>query len=876
MKLVFNEITTPGTSIDVSFDGGKTWLNYDVEQLRQNNNEIHFTEEQCPDLTQIKIKGRFKTYSDVDVLYNPSTIVSVAKPEGGAAYTSDAIINYVGDQIGNLTTDKIGAVGSYIDSIQENKGIISASHKAFDTIINKDSTNTSVPSSKAVYDALQSLGNLYTIKESVASKDNLPKTNNNDGDVRNCKDTGTNYVWINNSWSPLGGTNAISALDFAGAVADGVSREFITQVTQDDGLVHATKAFLPTASEEYLGIVKLNDSVASSSKTTAATANAVKTVNDSLITEIANRKSAEAVIKVDLKNEVADRKNAISSISSVNNTAIKQALANISGYTNNTRPDVNRTVYAFTQENGKVTMIFKDIEISQDQVTGLKDALAKEIYDRDVAITTAIDSLDSKKVGKDGSYIKYVEQENGIVKAEIKSFDGQLNALSDTTNAPNSKVVYTAIMDESNARDAADKAEVTARNKAINDAIELLDVESVGSDGSYINTIKETNGKISATKKAFDKSITSTATDNNVPTTKAVYNAIQALGNVYNIKSPVDSFDALPVKGNIPGDVRDVRDTGDNYVWTGDAWDRLGGTNAINSLNYGGAGASGTSTAFITQLTQTNGKVSATKANLPISSTVVAGIVKLNDTLDSESDTEAATANVARLIQKNLNSEIDDRKKSISALDHQLENTKKTMLPITGGTMEGDIIFSATQEFPISEVKYAKNLLPSGTAGYVLVSNGTESYPTWRSITSLMSTGSEILASKYSVRVGKLYSIPFSEGLYILCLDVYDWVSETTTAYNLKFNSRLAERREKGIYNLHSFEISFKNDKGSIIIRNLSNDIYQEQIDLADSDKGYDSTLTGTTVIRHKYLCFDHISSDPYLGDNYVSRIVVR
>lgn len=67
MKMTFNKLITPSSTIEVSFDGGLTYTTYDVESCKTNG--IVFTEEMCPDLTKISIKGKFKSFSDtVDVV----------------------------------------------------------------------------------------------------------------------------------------------------------------------------------------------------------------------------------------------------------------------------------------------------------------------------------------------------------------------------------------------------------------------------------------------------------------------------------------------------------------------------------------------------------------------------------------------------------------------------------------------------------------------------------------------------------------------------------------------------------------------------------------------------------------------------------------
>lgn len=78
-------------------------------------------------------------------------------------------------------------------------------------------------------------------------------------------------------------TNAISELDFNDPTAtDDTSNPitFIDTVSQTDGEILATKKTIRSATTSVSGIVKLNDSLTSTSTTEAATANAVKTAYD--------------------------------------------------------------------------------------------------------------------------------------------------------------------------------------------------------------------------------------------------------------------------------------------------------------------------------------------------------------------------------------------------------------------------------------------------------------------------------------------------------------------------------------------------------------------------------------------------------------------
>lgn len=288
--------------------------------------------------------------------------------------------------------------------------------------------------------------------------------------------------------------------------------------------------------------------------------------------------------------------------------------------------------------------------------------LTDVIEGQDNKLESKIESLQVPSIGGGDSYISQISENDGKISATaIKTSSTIVN---DSKVAVNSIAVSSAI-----------STEVTNRNTAISTAINNLDVAEVGKSGSYIKTIKESNGVITATSQAFDTNLSNTSTDLNAPSSKAVYNAIQALGNVYRIKDSVETFSKLPSTNNTAGDVRNVNDTSDNYVWTGSKWDPLGGSNLIDALNTNSPTASGSSTSFITSVSQTKGLVSATKANLPTSSTTVAGIVKLNDTVNSTSTTVAATANAVKKVQDALNTEITNRKNAISALDATVSGT---------------------------------------------------------------------------------------------------------------------------------------------------------------------------------------------------------
>ena len=191
----------------------------------------------------------------------------------------------------------------------------------------------------------------------------------------------------------------------------------------------------------------------------------------------------------------------------------------------------------------------------------IEDALEVEVARATQAeqdLNTRIDNLDLATVGSNGGYIKTVGQQDGQLSATRQAFDTDMtNATND--NAPTTKnakdytdTLFTrennrAIEEETKLgqaiEDEEDRAklveqglqnsidvEVAARgdaDTAINARIDALDLVTVGSDGGYIKTITQADGQVSATRQAFDTSLTN-ADDTNVPTSKTVKDYVDA------------------------------------------------------------------------------------------------------------------------------------------------------------------------------------------------------------------------------------------------------------------------------------------------------------------------------------------------------------
>ena len=106
-------------------------------------------------------------------------------------------------------------------------------------------------------------------------------------------------------------------------------------------------------------------------------------------------------------------------------------------------------------------------------------------------------------------------------------------------------------------------AEIEASIGSADDDIEALDwrLDTAESD-------------IDALETAVDDRYTKAETDSAIAS---------AISSVYRYKGSVADYAHLPSSGQIVGDVYNVEDTGDNYAWTGSAWDKLAGTVDLSS-----------------------------------------------------------------------------------------------------------------------------------------------------------------------------------------------------------------------------------------------------------------------------------------------------
>ena len=249
---------------------------------------------------------------------------------------------------------------------------------------------------------------------------------------------------------------------------------------------------------------------------------------------------------------------------------------------------VKYNTYGNTNANTEKSYVYFEInDIFKSIISKLELEINNEITARNNAITNAINNLDVASVGSDGGYIKTISETNGKISAARQPFDTSISSTSTANNAPTSKAVY--------------------------DFIGTLDVAAVGQDGSYLKTISETNGKIAATTQSFDTAINANSTDNNVPTSKAVKTYVSQEINSLDVDSVGSDGGYIKTISESDGKISANRQAFDTVINSTSTANNAPTSKAvydfIGTLDVASVGSDG---GYIKTISETNGKVSAT------------------------------------------------------------------------------------------------------------------------------------------------------------------------------------------------------------------------------------------------------------------------
>lgn len=341
-----------------------------------------------------------------------------------------------------------------------------------------------------------------------------------------------------------------------------------------------------------------------------------------------------------------------------------------------------------------VTDAFGRIATLETTVKGLTGGAGSIASQIDAAIkklnATVSNRTNEDAVNADGLDVTIV-QENGALKsvtATIKegTYDAAgaaaavLGKDSDTAGA---STVFGANKAATAAQTKADEAAAAAAQEATDRATAISNLSYTGYEAgdadnsetiSFVGTISEANGVISATKRDL-KFKTAYNSENNKVATEADVNAV--------VEKFSKSLTYKGMKDELPTDVSDYQ-TGDviivgtlEYIFDGTKFDQFGDEGVADAVKKSltSAAQEGTSDETITSIVQTNGMVTATRSKISITGDQVK--------LDKEGGTEGEKETLTERLASIKNGASAD----VSALEEKV-NTNKAAIDVLNGDVK--------------------------------------------------------------------------------------------------------------------------------------------------------------------------------------------
>jgi hypothetical protein len=214
-----------------------------------------------------------------------------------------------------------------------------------------------------------------------------------------------------------------------------------------------------------------------------------------------NSNNPKAIFEVGVGTSASDRKNALEVILDVNDSQTPTVVTRRTKINTDTTITGDTSITGTVNVGGKVT---SSATVSGDSST----TLATKGY-----VDSLIGGINTSAVvppsGGGGKYITAVSQSGAKISTSDQAFDSSISSSSTHNNAPTTKAVHTFVTDTING----------------------LDVDYQGARGQFIEQIREVNGKIEASPRAFattfdpdDENATNT-----VPTVSAIYAYIEQI-----------------------------------------------------------------------------------------------------------------------------------------------------------------------------------------------------------------------------------------------------------------------------------------------------------------------------------------------------------
>ena len=141
----------------------------------------------------------------IQQITNLESVLSGKAPLANPTFTGTVTGTFKGNLTGNVT----GNASSATKATQDASGNVIASTYLKSSVAASTYATKAESYTKNEIDA--KVSSVYKYKGTVASKANLPATNQVVGDVYNVTDTGKNFAWDGNAWDDLGGTVDLTA-----------------------------------------------------------------------------------------------------------------------------------------------------------------------------------------------------------------------------------------------------------------------------------------------------------------------------------------------------------------------------------------------------------------------------------------------------------------------------------------------------------------------------------------------------------------------------------------------------------------------------------------------------------------------------------------
>lgn len=556
--------------------------------------------------------------------------------------------------------------------------------------------------------------------------------------------------------TPANITSAIGALDYTGATASGNATSFITQVTQEDGLVSATKATIPTANGTTAGLVKQGGDV--------TIASGVITVNDDSHNHV--------IGNIDDLQDILDGK-----------AAKETGVYFIQG---GGATDTTNKVATWTGTHDDIAGYYEGLMIAYKVGTAGSTTTTLNINGLGAVnvVRNATTGVSTAYVVDSIVFLTYTTDSSGTSYWKVADYDSNTKTSTASSNKTGTKMYIVGATSQSSSgvttysntncyigtdnklysdgKVVATLEEVTTLVGDVNvgeqiaaavGALDATDPSASGTSTTFISTVSQTDGVISATKAS-------------IPTANGTTLGMVKQGGDVTIASGVISV-VDDSHNHIISNIDNLQTTLDAKATPADI------TDAIAALDYSGATASGNATSFITQVTQTDGVINATKASIPIATSSQAGLVKSGTdiTVDSSGNVSVnnnshthTSANVTDL-STTINTAITNAVNALDASDPTASGTATQF--IASISQENGVIKATKANITAAALGLSGAMRFLGTSATAISDGATTNPITIGSTETTVAAGNVVLySSKEFVWTGSAWEELGNEGSY--------------------------------------------------------------------------------------------------------------